>query len=112
MSHEVHLSRRAERDLDQILAWISRRSQQGVRSWLERWDEVREVLSLRPESCLLAPESEDHDEEIRHVVFKTKNGRKYRVLFLIRGQQVFVTNLRGPGQDLVPPDQLNHSTDD
>lgn len=68
MSYEVELSLRAERDLDRILAWISERSPPGARNWLERWDEVRRVLSTRPENCLLAPESGDHEEELRHVV--------------------------------------------
>ena len=31
-------------------------------------------------------------KEIRHIVFKTRRGRKYRVLFVIRGESVFVTN--------------------
>ena len=103
MSYDVELSFRAERDLDRILGWIAERSPQGARNWLQRWKEVRRFLSERPESCRLAPESEDHEEEIRHIVFKTRQGRKYRALFVIRGNCVFVTNLRGPGQDLVPP---------
>lgn len=106
MSAEVELSFRAVRDLDDILTWIADRSPQGARIWLARWKEVCTILSERPESCLLAPENSDHEEEIRHVVFKTRNGRKYRALFVIRGYQVFVTNLRGPGQDLVPPGEL------
>ena len=108
MSTEVELSFRAEKDLDDILAWIASRSPQGARMWLARWKEVCRLLSERPESCLLAPENSfsDHEEEIRHVVFKTRSGRKNR-LFVIRGNRVFVTNLRRPGnQDLVPPDEL------
>jgi plasmid stabilization system protein ParE len=107
MSFQVELSRRAEGDLDRILAWIAERSPQGARNWLTRWEEVLALLSDRAESCLLAPENEDHVEQIRHVVFKTHDGKKYRALFVIRGQRVFITNLRGPGQDLVPPNQLS-----
>src|SRR6056297_2721634 len=108
MSAEVELSFRAARGLDDILTWIADRSPQGARSWLERWSEICRVLSERPETCLLAPENSDHEEEIRHIVFKTRSGRKYRALFVIRGNQVFVTNLRGPGQDLVSPTNLRH----
>ena len=106
MSTEVELSFRAEKDLDDILAWIVSRSPQGARMWLARWKEVCRLLSERPETCLLAPENLDHDEDIRQIVFKTRSGRKYRALFVIRGNRVFITNLRGPGQDLVPPDEL------
>ena len=111
MSTEVELSFRAEKDLDAILAWISGRSPQGARMWLARWKEVCRFLSDRPESCLLAPENSDHEEEIRHIVFKTRSGRRYRALFVIRGHRVFVTNLRGPGQDLVPPEELGVPND-
>ena len=106
MSTEVELSFRAEKDLDGILTWIAARSPQGARMWLVQWKEVCRILSERPESCLLAPENSDHEEEIRHIVFKTRSGRKYRALFVIRGNRVFVTNLRGPGQDLVSPGDL------
>ena len=106
MSTEVELSFRAEKDLDDILAWIASRSPQGARMWLARWKEVCRLLSERPETCLLAPENSDHEEDIRQIVFKTRSGRKYRALFVIRGNRVFITNLRGPGQDLVPPDEL------
>jgi len=106
MSKDVELSFRAERDLDDILAWIARRSPRGARTWLAQWEEVYKLLSERPETCLLVPENSDHKEEIRQIVFKTRSGRKYRALFVIRGNRVFVTNLRGPGQDLVPPDEL------
>ncbi len=106
MSTDVELSFRSERDLDDILAWIANRSPQGARTWLAQWEEVCRILCERPETCLLAPENSDHEEEIRQIVFKTRSGRKYRALFVIRGNRVFVTNLRGPGQDLVPPDEL------
>ena len=106
MSTAVELSFRAEKDLDDILAWIASRSPQGARMWLARWREVCSLLSERPETCLLAPENSDHEEDIRQIVFKTRSGRKYRALFVIRGNRVFITNLRGPGQDLVPPGEL------
>ena len=106
MSFDVRLSFRAETDLDHILAWIANRSPQGANVWLARWKEVCRLLSERPENCLLAPENVDHEEDIRQIVFKTRSGRKYRALFVIRGDRVFVTNLRGPGQDLFPPDEV------
>jgi plasmid stabilization system protein ParE len=64
MSTEVELSFRAEKDLDDILAWIACQSPQGARTWLARWKEVCRILSERPESCLLASENSDHEEEI------------------------------------------------
>jgi plasmid stabilization system protein ParE len=54
MSTEVELSFRAEKDLDDILAWMASRSPQGARMWLARWKGVCRLISERPESCLLA----------------------------------------------------------
>ena len=106
MSYQVELTARAERDVDGILAWLAQRSSQGAMTWYERFNHVLEQLAANAEQCNLAPENEDHDEAIRHAIFKTRRGKKYRALFIIRGEQVFVLHVRGPGQDLMPPDDL------
>lgn len=63
-------------------------------------------LSEKPGTFHLAPENVDHPIEIRHVIFKTPRGNNYRALFVIHASTVFVTNIRGLGQDLVAPDEL------
>jgi plasmid stabilization system protein ParE len=72
MSYQVELTRRAERDVDGILAWLAHRSSQGAEAWYERFNQVLEQLAADGEKCNLAPEDEDHDEEVRHVIFKTR----------------------------------------
>lgn len=101
----VHLPQ-AEADLDEILAWLHERSPTGAATWFRRWLEVEDLLRRRPASQALAPENSDHEEEIRNVIFKTRRGKKYRCLFLIREETVYVLHIRGPGQDLVAPDHL------
>ena len=103
MTYRVELAFKAERDLDCILNWIQKRSKQGAVTWFRRWRKLLVKLSKRPNSFHFAPENEDHDEEIRQAVFKTRRGLPYRALFIIRGDVVYITNLRGPGQDLVDP---------
>jgi len=46
-----------------------------------------ETLQERAEALSLAPESEDHAEPVRQMLFKTKSGRPYRALFAIREQE-------------------------
>jgi plasmid stabilization system protein ParE len=106
MSYQVSLLWRAERDLDKIVAWIGTRSTQGAAAWLRRWDRVVEELRKGADKCRLAPESADHDIEIRQVIFKTRQGLPYRALFTIRDKQVYVMHVRGPGQDLLAPDEM------
>ena len=106
MTYRAGLTYRAERDLDHILAWLAERSPDGAAAWHRRWQEVIDELCRTADRCQLAPENDDHDEEIRHVIFKTRQGRKYRALFVIRGELVLVVHVRGPGQDVVPPDEM------
>jgi plasmid stabilization system protein ParE len=102
MTHNVELTRRAEVDVDGILGWLRERSPQGAAAWCEVLDKLRK----QPTAYGLAPEDTDRQDEIRHVVFKTRRGRRYRALFMIRNQTVFVLHVRGPGQDVVRTDEL------
>lgn len=107
MTYQVHLTYRAERDVDRILQWLSERSAQGATTWDRRWQQVLGDLRTSAAKYDLAPENEDHDEQIRHVTFKTRRGKKYRAIFVIRGDLALVTHVRGPGQDLVSSDEIH-----
>jgi len=63
-------------------------------------------LESAPESHALAPENDAFTEEIRHVLFKTRRGRFYRILFSIAADAVVVLTVRGPHQDLLHPGVL------
>ncbi|QEG35913.1 type II toxin-antitoxin system RelE/ParE family toxin [Bythopirellula goksoeyrii] len=106
MSFRVNLTLRAETDVSEILQYIRERSPQGAATWADRFDQVLAELTESANRKPLAPENGDHEEEIRHVVFKTRVGKKYRAIFLIREDLVLVTHVRGPGQDLVPRQEM------
>lgn len=107
MKYRVELSGRAERDVDHIIGYIAKRSLAGAASWAERWRRATREIGALAEACQIAPENIDHAEEIRHYVFKTKRGLKYRAIFLIRGETAFITHVRGPGQDVVAPGEFD-----
>jgi plasmid stabilization system protein ParE len=102
----THLSWRAQRDVDRILAWLTERSPTGAASWLRTWDETFAILESSADSYGLAPESEGHPFEIHQILFRTRKGREYRALYTIQGSDVFIMHIRAPGQDLVSPDEL------
>jgi toxin ParE1/3/4 len=110
MSYQVRLTSRAERDVDGILAWLRQHSPQGAAAWFGRWNDVIQDLSAMAGNYDLAPENDSHDIEIRHVLFKTRRGKKYRALFIIRESQVYIIHVRGPGQDLIPPEEIELSS--
>lgn len=106
MSFSVSLTDGASSDIRAILQWIDDRSPAGALIWYRRWQDVLQTLRERADKFAVAPESEGHPETIRQAVFKTRRGRPYRALFMIRDQSVFVLHVRGPGQNLLGPDEV------
>jgi plasmid stabilization system protein ParE len=107
MIYVVSLTRTANRDLEGCYAYIAKRSPHGAAAWTNAFQEqVLDALVVDPHSYEIAPESPDHPVEVRQKLFRTRQGRNYRALFTVRGQEVFVIHIRGPGQDLIPPDEL------
>ncbi len=106
MSFEVSLTDGATSDVRAILRWIEERSPAGALSWYRAWQKVLQSLRGRGDKFGVAPESEDHPETIFQVVFKTRRGRPYCALFVIRSRNVFVLHVRGPGQRLLAPDEI------
>lgn len=106
MSFTVHTLWRAERDFDRIVSYLCERSPQGADSWLRAWEKAKQKLQDSADKFGLAPENEGQDLEVREFIFRTRKGRDYRVLYTIRDREVFIMHLRGPGQDLLSPEEL------
>lgn len=58
-----------------------------------------ESLENFPFRCPLAPESDRFGAEIRHLIFG-----KYRILFIIEDEIVYVLRVRHQAQDMLKPD--------
>lgn len=107
----VEVTETAERDVHIILSWLSERSPKGAVTWYQAWEAAIEFLSVNPQAASLAPENRDHEEEIRHWPFKTTQGYRYRALLIVRNQVVYITNVRGTGQQRVTSEELGRSGD-
>ncbi|MCI0358509.1 MAG: type II toxin-antitoxin system RelE/ParE family toxin [Planctomycetaceae bacterium] len=105
MTLHVVVTRRADADIHSIISWLANRSESGARSWFQALEATLDWLAENAGSCGLAPENDFFADEIRQHLFKTRRGRPYRLLFTIAGQQVRLLHVRGPGQDLVRPEQ-------
>jgi plasmid stabilization system protein ParE len=106
MKRSVVIFRKAQSDIDRIRAWIQPHSAIGAQRWFEACAEA--ILSLQdsPLSYALAPESSQLGLQLRERFFKTASGRRYRILFVVAGNQVRVLRVRGPGQQPVTWDDL------
>ena len=101
MSFDVELSARAERDFQSIVDYLAKRSTSGATSWIDAFEAMTLALPASAETHPLAPENDDHVETIRNALFKTRRGRTYRAVYIIRAGRVFITHIRGPGQNRI-----------
>ena len=106
MTLQVQVSRRAERDADAIFDWLAARSPDGAVRWYASYLATVRSLADRAPGCPMAAEADRMGLELRQVMFRTRKGRPYRLLFIIRGGDVHVMCVRGPGQDLASPGDL------
>jgi len=83
MTRRVKTLRKAEADIRSITNYLYKRSPQGAAAWLSAYRQARIRLARNSESCSEADENEYFDMEVRHVFFKTRRGRLYRLLFTI-----------------------------
>lgn len=105
-TYRLAVSRRADRDADAIYDWIAERSTEGAVHWFQALRATLRSLTNSPESHSRAPEAETVNRDIRQALFKTRRGRVYRVLFVVTEDTVHVVAVRGYGQDIAAPGEL------
>ena len=106
MAFRVRILLRAELDAQLIVDWIRERSAEGAGRWWEAYTEARARLQKGPLTCALAPEAEQSGRNVRHLQFKTRYGKYYRLLFIVVEDEVRILRVRGPGQPDLMTDEL------
>jgi hypothetical protein len=107
MRFSVHELPRAKEDKRQILQWLLERSRQGAAAWLTAYDVTLQRLEQNADSHGEALENDDCPlVNVRQVLFKTRRGRVYRVVFFTEVTDAYVLRVRGPGQPPLQPDEL------
>ncbi len=106
MKFRVRILQRAQLDFREILKWLGTRSRSGASSWARAFDEALARLENDPASYPLAPESDHSDCEVREILFKTRRGLSYRILFFVEVEDVYILHVRGAGQDFLTADEL------
>jgi plasmid stabilization system protein ParE len=101
------VSRRADEDADAIFEWLSGRSPVGASRWFNAFRDTLRAISQKPEGYSRAPEAEMLDRDIRQALFKTRRGHIYRTMFVVIDADIHVIAVRGYGQELATPDDLD-----
>ncbi len=91
--YKIILHPGAELDIESSFKWGCKAwGEENAKEWLRKLRRTfRNQLTSMPLSCPLAPESEDLNVSIRHLIV----GR-YRVLFTVRGTTVTILHVTGP----------------
>jgi len=106
MPFRVEFSVQGRDIADGIFRWIAERSPDGASRWKAELQRTISRIADAADTFALAAESDLYSEPVREVYFKTRKGKKYRALFIIRGEVAYIVSVRAPGQDLVGPDEL------
>jgi plasmid stabilization system protein ParE len=96
----------AEDDVDEIYAWLRKRSPLGAVRWYVSFLQALRELETRPERFAAASEARLLGHRVRELLFKTRYGRRYRLLFTVVEQEVRVLRVWGPGQRPARPRDL------
>lgn len=107
MSYRVTIMPQAASDFEGCFGYIFNRSHQGAVALRDAFGKAMKSLEDDALAHGFAPENGDHPVEIRQILFRTR--RNYRAIYTIQNQDVHVLHVRGPGQDLVSPDELQLS---
>jgi plasmid stabilization system protein ParE len=99
MSFKVVVEKEAEEDMKDAVHWIAQYSPDKATLWYFDATEAIESLENFPARCPLAPESNKFGAEIRHLIFG-----KYRILFIIEDEIVYVLRVRHQARDVLSPD--------
>jgi plasmid stabilization system protein ParE len=106
MTYTVIIVPSAEYDFQRQYDYIKQRSKRGADAWANAFHRALKKLRKRPTTYALAPESENGDREIRQLLFKTRQGLTYRALSVVREDVVHIIHIRGAGQDIMRPDEI------
>ncbi len=106
MTYKVYLLPSAKKDLQHIIGYLHERSPKGAHAWQLAFEAALEKLANHPLRYRLAPESEAFDIQLRQILFGTKRGYRYRMIYRVDDDRVTIYRLRGKGQAPLRQDNL------
>jgi plasmid stabilization system protein ParE len=106
VKYRVHISDKAEADVDGVLAWFQTQSAtKASERWFAALWKCIDTLEASPERCPLTDEAEDVGLEIRQLLFG-RSRVKYRILFEVRGNTVHILRVWHSARDALRGEDL------
>lgn len=97
MAFQVRVTQTAKAEIDTAYSWLRERNPVYADNWFRELMDTIATLQEKPLRCALAPENDAIAEEIRQLIYG-KSRNKYRILFAIREDTVFVLHVRHSSQ--------------
>jgi plasmid stabilization system protein ParE len=85
LRYAVNVTGPAEKDIQEAYGWLHAEFPEAAERWFEGIFEAIYGLESFPLRCSLAPESSDHQEQIRQLIYAS-----HRILFAVRSQKVII----------------------
>ncbi len=97
MAFQVRVTQTAKAEIDTAYSWLRQRNPVYADKWFRELMDTIATLQEKPLRCALAPENDGLSEEICQLIYG-KSRNKYRILFVIREDTVFVLHVRHSSQ--------------
>ncbi|RUS96994.1 hypothetical protein DSM106972_085440 [Dulcicalothrix desertica PCC 7102] len=97
MAFQVKVTQTARTEIDTAYSWLNERNPDYADKWFRGLMNTIASLQEKPRRCALAPENDALASEIRQLQ-NGKSRNKYRILFTIREDTVFVLHVRHSSQ--------------
>lgn len=104
MRYNLRTSLNADREIDQIVAWMSERSRSGARTWYRALQTAFRQIKKDPLRFAIATEDGAFPETVRETTFRTRHGNPYRILYTIVDNEFASFTFADPGRIWSPAD--------
>ena len=106
MEFKVKLTHNAKHEIDLAYLWLKQHNASYADKWFRDLMNTIATLQDKPKRCTLARENDAFPQEIRQLIFgKSKN--KYRIVFTILEDTVYILYLRHSAQSAITLDILD-----
>lgn len=100
MTFEVRFTKTAKIEIDNAYSYLRRQNSGYADRWFRDLMDTVATLQEMPLRCALASENDTFSEEIRQLIYG-KSRNKYRILFTLREDTIFILHVRHSSQALL-----------
>lgn len=106
MKFQVKLTRNAKLEIESVYLWLKNANPAYADQWFKDLMNTIATLQDKPFRCAKARENDDFSQDIRQLIYG-KSRNKYRIIFIIQEDIVYILYIRHSSQSSVKFDFLD-----